>query len=204
MKTYIYVLKDPITLDIRYVGKTTCLKRRFRSHKCLKADKGVNLRAWIESLISNGLSPLIEHIDIVDMENAEEKEIYYIKFYKNKGCNLVNETEGGRGSKGYRHTEEARNKMTLWQIGRVPKFIPSFVGKKHSDESKIKISTSQLGEKNHNYGKEISKDAREKISASLGTKVTINDIIYPSMREAARMLGMGWSTFKYRYKNELI
>jgi len=203
MKTYIYVLKDPETLDIRYVGKTTCLKRRFKSHKCLKATKGTHLSSWIVSLRNKGLLPLMETVDIVEGAGWREKESYYIEFYKNQGFDLVNLTSGGEGCEGYKHTDEARKKMSDIQKTIVRTFIPSFSGNTHKKESKNKISSSQMGKNNHNYGKNLSEETRLKISKVLGKEIEINGIKYVSLREAARQLNMIWATFKYRYNRGL-
>ena len=47
---YIYTLTDPITNQVRYVGKTKNLKQRRHNHlnKCL--DKNTHKRNWINSL----------------------------------------------------------------------------------------------------------------------------------------------------------
>jgi len=200
LKTYIYVLKDPTTLEVRYVGKTTCLKRRFRSHKCLTAEKGTHLASWIVSLRNKGLLFLMEQIDVVEGDKWKEKEAYYIEFYKNKGCNLVNLTSGGEGCEGYRHSKEAKIKMSKRQKGIMPKYIPSFKGMKHTKLNRLQISMRQIGEKSPNFGKKLSQEVKQKISKKLGTAIVINGIHYPSKRAAARDLNMLWATFRYRYK----
>jgi len=199
MITYIYVLKDPETLDIRYVGKTTCIKNRFKAHKSLKATKGTYLASWIMSLRNKGLSPLIETIDTINGSGWKEKESYYIEFYRNKGCKLVNLTSGGEGCEGYTHTASSKEKMSVAHQNRIITFVPSMSGKKHTESSKKKMSDSQMGIKNHNYGKTTSNDIRDKIKKKMGTEVEINGIKYASLREAARKLNMIWSTFKYRH-----
>lgn len=203
MKTYIYVLKDPINQHIRYVGKTISPKNRYKSHKCLKVKKGTYLSCWIESLRNKDLSPIMEIIDEVEKENSKKKEIYYISFYKNQGCNLVNLTDGGDGCDGYKHSKEIKLKMSEiqkkhWKLG-IKKFIPSMKGKKHTEESKIKMSVLQIGKKNHNYGRSTSEETKLKISKILGKKIIINGIYYQSLRKAAEGLNLDWSTFKYRY-----
>ncbi len=202
MKTYIYVLKNPINLEIRYVGKTTCLKRRFRSHICAKAKKNSYLSSWIGALRIKGLLPLMEVIDTVYGNDWKQKESDYIALHRNQGCKLVNLTDGGEGCDGYKHSDETKIKMSLIKKQIIPKFIPTMAGRKHTADSKKKISIKHLGEKNHNYGKIVPIGVRKKISETLGKKVTINNIVYPSMRSAAKDLNMAWGTFKYRYKND--
>ena len=59
----LYVLKDPNSLDIRYVGYSNNPKRRLWEH-IRDAKKGVKTHKsyWIKSLIDNQQSPLIEII----------------------------------------------------------------------------------------------------------------------------------------------
>ncbi len=203
MKTYIYVLKDPITLNIRYVGKTTCLKKRFKSHKCLKVSKGTYLAYWIESLRKKELMPIMEEIELVDGDGWKEKESYWIEFYNKEGCDLVNLTKGGEGCEGYRHTSESKKKMSLVQKNIKRTFIPTFKDKKHSEKSKLLMSIRQIGDKNHQYGKHLKEETKTKISEKLGKKIIINGVEYISLRKAALALNTDWSTFRYRYKNGL-
>lgn len=43
-KTYIYTLEDPITGQIRYVGKANNMKERFGNHINSGRDKGTHKR----------------------------------------------------------------------------------------------------------------------------------------------------------------
>lgn len=109
MKTYkIYTLNDPITNEIRYVGQTCqTLNNRFKKHLRCK-DKSYRTN-WIKSLITKGLEPkiiLIKEDLTKDECNALEK--YYIKFFKDSGLNLVNMTDGGEGSFGFKHSEKSK------------------------------------------------------------------------------------------------
>lgn len=91
---YIYVLKDPVTEKIRYVGKTICIEARLSSHLSESKRGTKNHRYdWIRSLIP--LIPKIEVIEeCVDTE-WEERERFWIKKLLNEGHNLCNGTKGG-------------------------------------------------------------------------------------------------------------
>jgi group I intron endonuclease len=79
---YIYTLTDPITNEIRYVGKTNNLVRRLNAHiKRSKTNKYHSAR-WINSLIDKGFKPVISIIEECTEKNWEEREIYWIGYYR--------------------------------------------------------------------------------------------------------------------------
>jgi len=84
----IYSLVDPITNEIRYIGKTIMpLSKRLSTHY---RDKHLTHKTcWITSLKKVGLKPLIKSIEICDEETLTEREIYWISYFKEK-CNLTN------------------------------------------------------------------------------------------------------------------
>lgn len=94
--TFIYILKDPITNEVRYVGKSNKPKYRYNNHyKCVGNNKHkIN---WIILLKKDNLKPILEIIDEVKIDEWKEKEKLYIKKYIDMGCKLVNCTEGGDG-----------------------------------------------------------------------------------------------------------
>lgn len=88
---YIYVLKNPLTLEIKYVGVTcTSLKARLSQHIYDSKKKNTHKRNWINSLSQK---PIIEQIEICNYKNWEEREKYWINYYEN----LTNTREGGKG-----------------------------------------------------------------------------------------------------------
>lgn len=99
MKTKVYVLKDPITNEIRYVGITTrTLEERLKGHLIdvtSRPDLNYHKINWLRKLQKGGLIPKIEQIDELDtLEEAKEKEIEYIAKFKEL-YNLTNCTLGG-------------------------------------------------------------------------------------------------------------
>lgn len=113
MKTYIYTLSHPITNEIRYVGKSTRIKRRETEHKskwfCTKRPNHKN--NWCLMLINQGLKPVLTIIDQTD-NNWQELEKYWIKHYKDIGCRLLNHTEGGEGHSGRKLSKEHKDKIS--------------------------------------------------------------------------------------------
>jgi hypothetical protein len=126
-KCKIYILIDPRDLKIRYVGKTIQpIKKRIYQHmsnhhlNCVKTHKN----CWLKSLKKdNYYEPEYLIIDEVNQDEWQEKEIYYINLFKSIGCDLVNGTDGGEGAlgtttnKGYRHTEEAKQRISKANSG---------------------------------------------------------------------------------------
>ena len=87
----IYVLKDPESLEVRYVGVTcVTLGARLSQHIYDSKKGGSHKKNWILSLKSK---PIIEEIERCDYLNWENREIYWISYYKN----LTNTKVGGAG-----------------------------------------------------------------------------------------------------------
>lgn len=139
-KNVIYGLIDPNTKELRYVGYSSNIDRRLKEHHrgCyLKNNSHKN--NWIKSLLAKGQKA--ELIIIEEYETEEElpqAEIDMIAYYRFIGCDLTNTTDGGDGRKGYKHSEETKNKISKRHKGR----IAWNKGIKHSDETKRKIYES--------------------------------------------------------------
>lgn len=113
-QVYIYVLKHPVTLEVRYVGKTVDLKKRLAGHL---NEKGCNRKCrWVQAVLSEGLVPLMEVLEIVSEDTWQEREISWIKYYRGMNVELCNLTDGGEGLHGC--TEETRAKMSVLQKDR--------------------------------------------------------------------------------------
>ena len=105
--TYIYVLKCPEG-NIRYVGKTNSPKKRLSSH-ISEAKKGKGRRHvlnWIHSLLSKSLMPSMEIIEVCTEENWQEREKYWVEYYRSIIPNLCNNADGGLGGTGTKNFSE--------------------------------------------------------------------------------------------------
>ena len=118
----IYTLKDPITNEVRYIGKTKRkLVDRMYSHTSnYKLEKEKSYKnSWIKSLKNKNLKPIIEELDLVEENNWEFWEQFYINLFKSWGFKLTNMTRGGEGNSGgkgclgYKHTEEAKKRISI-------------------------------------------------------------------------------------------
>ena len=119
----IYTLSDSNT--IRYIGQTNNPKKRIYKH-IFEANNsgGKNKRcSWIKSLLNKGERPILEIVDEVPFKEWGFWEQYWISQMKQWGFNLVNDTLGGEGSYGRKHSTETKSKMSKAKKGKLPKNI---------------------------------------------------------------------------------
>jgi hypothetical protein len=173
-KYKIYVLMEPDGFTIRYVGYTgKTLETRLDWH--IKDGKKLKFHRanWIKGLLKNEQFPIIKLIeDGFTLLEAKQKEIYFIKYFKEQGINLTNGTPGGDGNSN--PSDEIKKKIseTLkagYASGRVKKQRPNLgkslskqwkknistggSGLKRSTECRNNISNSKIGDKNFSFGK---------------------------------------------------
>jgi hypothetical protein len=148
----IYVLIDPLTGEIRYVGKTTrTLTTRLNGHKGERLDH--HRSRWIAKLRRLGLAPSIELVQEVPGAWANDAERYWIAYYRAAGCSLINGTSGGDGMAN--PSPETRAKIGAANRARIV-----------SAETRAKLSATRKG-------RHLSPETRAKLSATRkGRKVT--------------------------------
>lgn len=184
---YVYIYLDPrkkgkyiygsyiFDYEPFYVGKgkDRRAKTTITSHRkglCgnkLKKLKSLNLEPIIIILHKN-YSEYSAH-------SIEKKLIKLIGRLDNGTGILCNHTNGGEGTSGYKLSDETKRKMSLFKIGK--KFC---LGKKHSKETRIKMSLSHKGKKHSKEhvkkvadtirGKNRSEETKKKISETLKRK----------------------------------
>lgn len=160
---YIYILKDSSNGDIRYVGQTDNLQRRYNSH----INSSVNEKSysynthksfWIRKLINLNLKPLMEVIDTCEnLEQSNMREKYWIDKLSQDGIKLTNSymtdvTE---------FSIETRKKMSNAKKG---KKLEEIVGEEKALE--LKIYYSEKWKKN-NPNKCYDPEVKERISNTL-------------------------------------
>jgi hypothetical protein len=100
-KKYIYVLKDPSTNEVRYVGQTTRPKNRIAAH--LAEGRYIPVKNkdkvdWINSLKAKNEIPKFEIVDECELDVANLYENMYIQKYLKNGHNLLNSVVNNRFS----------------------------------------------------------------------------------------------------------
>lgn len=96
MKHYIYTLSNPITNEVRYIGKTNNISKRYSAH--IKDNSKSYKSSWIKSLLNNNVLPIIEILEEFDNEiDCYESEKYWIEQFINWGFRLTNLQIGGIG-----------------------------------------------------------------------------------------------------------
>lgn len=149
MITKIYTLQNPITNEIRYVGKTNqSLEKRLMDHiySC-KRYKHHN-SCWIKSLLKKNLIPIIQEVDSTNLKDWKWLEIYWISQFKSWGFNLTNMTDGGDGNNGQIFSKKSSLKRSKSLKGHIvtketrKKISKKHIGKKLSKETKDKVRNS--------------------------------------------------------------
>ena len=125
--TNIYVLIDPTTNMVRYVGKANNVGQRYKAHLNRARKHQVHKKNWVEKLKKQGLKPIIQVIDVVPIEDWVFWETYWISQMKSWGFDLINYTNGGDGCT-FANQTSFKKGHKVW------------LGKKHSDKTKQKLS----------------------------------------------------------------
>lgn len=181
----IYLLKDPDTNKIKYVGKTVQkLKYRLSGHiSASKRRRTSYVNCWIYSLIKNNKKPIIELIEEVSQDIWEEREKFWISYYKDL-CN--HQIGGGHGNFGISLSKQHRKNISKSLRGKSRdketrnKISKGHKGKKLSEETKRKLSILNKGKK---YSEERKAKVYKPIAKYSKEGVFIKE--YPSVKHAA-------------------
>lgn len=147
---YIYLITNQIN-DKIYIGK----------HSTDNIDDGymgsgvVIKRAIKKYGEENFTKEYLVFCDTKEKLNWFEK--FYIKKYKAKevGYNLTDGGDGGNTMGGKHLSEERKQKITGVKNG--------MYGKKHTSESKLKMSEAKKGKPSHQKGKHLSEETKQKM-----------------------------------------
>lgn len=86
----------------------------------------------------------------IPVEMLDEREIFWIAFFRHIGCRLVNLTDGGKGVLGIDFSTESRKKMSVSRKGiKRPEFSLEWrrnmsIAHKHSEKAMAAIRKAQL------------------------------------------------------------
>jgi hypothetical protein len=120
MKYNLYGLYCPINDDLKYVGITLYpLNKRLSSHLSHPTNNVIS--NWFSELKMLGKKPNIKLLkECKNYEDLIQSEIDTIKYYKDLGYDLFNMSNGGFPNPmlGKKHTEESKSKMSIKQKGK--------------------------------------------------------------------------------------
>lgn len=116
----LYVLLDPRTDEVRYVGWTSKHPReRLRRHVSdARAGKKNYRYHWLRSLLAESQRPIMRVVAWVECAAAPAAEQRLIAALRARGTRLVNGTDGGEGMLGYVPNQETRAKLSAAGKGR--------------------------------------------------------------------------------------
>lgn len=146
----IYVLAEPDTRVIRYVGATTvapCDRLRGHLREARRSASRCHRLEWLRSLHS---PPVVWTLETCVDATWEEREKFWIRFLRACGYDLVNTAKGGGG---------AARPLTQEQRDKIPKFDSSKRAETVSNVLRGRISPTR--------GKTQSVEQRTKRTASL-------------------------------------
>jgi hypothetical protein len=141
---YIYVLVDPITDEIGYVGYTINPFARMREHMRLDSNNK-RKNTWLSSVWRWHGVPEMVIIESGSGPGWKDREMFYIAKYRAEGYDLTNITAGGQGGAGktlspeHRAQISARAKSPEAQAHRL-RLAESRRGTQVSDETRQKVS----------------------------------------------------------------
>jgi hypothetical protein len=113
MEVKIYVLIDPVTYKIRYIGRTKCsLNTRLNGHLSKSKFKNNHKDCWIQSLLQKGLIPKIKLFKkIRGWKESHTYEQELISKCLSFGFDLVNLDDRGEGNVNKIITAEQKQKI---------------------------------------------------------------------------------------------
>lgn len=165
---FIYALLDPETMEVRYIGKTYNLNKRFREH--CNSLRPSHKTSWIQSIKRLGKLPLLEVIECIDdphEQHWQSREVFWIEWFIKEGYRLTN-LDGG-GLSGTRPSAESRAKMSAKRRGiQKPSHIRAILSE--SNRKRIWSDVSREKLRQSNLGKTMKPETIKKIVASMKGK----------------------------------
>lgn len=206
-----------------YIGQSTNIEKRWRTYELLNCKQQVKL---YNSLNKYGVEHhKFEIIENCEIEELNSRERYWQDFYNVLGENGLNLTLVDSEELPKKLSEESLIKMrkTFEYRGVVKGKNNPMYGKKHSEETKAKISKAQegkyVGVKNPMYGKESAMKGRKHTKESIekmrevqmygknhASKIVIdlsNGVFYESASELAMIYNLNKYTLRSRLNGHL-
>lgn len=198
-KGFVYYLKCPEKNCPRYVGQSLHPRHRLKKHLSGDFDKRDHKSNWLRHLQEVGLLSKVEMVIIEEKEDFEveifnwmnDREKFWIAKFLSEGYDLTNNTIGGQGCKGYRHTQEAIEKIRIAgqekRVGMIfsekhrKNISKSLVGNRRrkgkfcTEEQKKNISLGRSGISAWNSGKKVQYSEEQLSKQKTGVKNFFHD-----------------------------
>jgi group I intron endonuclease len=193
-----------------YIGQSMNIQARFDKYKKFNCKNQIKL---YRSLLKYGfVKHTFEIIHECEPEKLNEAEKHFVDLFQTFNSEHGLNLKDGGGSKG-KHSEETKLKNSISNRGRIVseetrnKLSKSLKGKKQSTEHSLNLSKRRIGNKNC-LGRILSQATKDKIrNNNKLSKLILNTdtgIYYDSVKEAARSIGIKYSTFKYKLSGQKI
>ena len=210
MEHFVYIHKNPITLEVFYVGQGTKEKERMT-----RAFSKRSRSKWWNNYVNKHGLPIVEIVKTgLSKEECDKTEIELIKLYGRKDINegtLVNLTDGGDGSgkRSLEYCKEQSLRMSgenhpMWGKKHSEEWVRnnslSHIGYKHSDESKRRMSESRRGSKRSEETKKKMSDSlsgeKNPMYGRVGEKNPSSKLTWDIVNEIRELYSMGNTSYK--------
>lgn len=162
----IYMIQNKVNGNI-YIGQSVDVYNRWKEHLCaLRGGYHFNnhlQRSWNKHNECDFEFSIVEECS---EDKLDDKEIYWISNCDSYN-NGYNQTKGGGGMRGFKHSDETKQKISESTKG----VNAPWYGKQHSEETKAKIGIASkerfVDPENHPmYGKQHTTESKEKMRES--------------------------------------
>lgn len=153
----IYLIKNMINGKV-YVGKSKNIEKRMASHKSdrKRGTENIHLFRAIQKYGESAFENFI--LEECGEEILMEREKYWIEKYnsldRNFGYNILPAEMSAPTFFGRKHSDETKKKMSESATGR----LGSWNGRKHTEEEKLKISIGNRGRKQSEKAKNLARE----------------------------------------------
>ena len=192
MKAGIYRFVNTVTGDC-YIGSSSDLNRRRLQHlNSLRKNKHHSYRfqeAWNDYGETQFDYEVLEELEITEnlKDQLFDREQYWINIIEPE----YNILPAAGSTLGYHHTEETKRKIS-----------ETTTGVKKSVEHSRHISEGQKGKiLTEEHKKKLSQAAKNRKSMSHYSIISIDGVIYNSLKEATEKTGIKYNTIQKRLKN---
>ena len=128
---HLYLLCDPDTGAVRYVGACVNPRKRATTHKSSRGCRQSPVALWVRGLYDQGKAPVMDALDAMGPDEWEDEERFLISYLRFLGFDLLNVNSGG--TSGFK-VSPANHKKCL------DASVAARRGKKMSPELRAKMS----------------------------------------------------------------